>query len=316
MKHARNILTRHPANPIISTRQHPEMFQIFNPTGIDLDGQTIMTVSMVPFASKRNGYTYIARSDDGVHFDVDTSKPFFDNSDLPERWSALYHFIDNRITRIGDTYYILTPCASQSMLNVAAPITILGKTTDFKTYQFIEAVGLMQRGASLFPEKINGKYVKLDRPGAGDTARGSIWLSESPDLVHWGAVKPVAFPGQLAKWTASKLGPTPPIKTSRGWLEIIHGVYTPCDGPHYFIGACLLDLDDPTQIIGHTSGFLLAPEEPYETNGVVDNVVFPCGAIADEATDEFRMYYGAADTCVCLATGSLGDILDACENHW
>jgi len=288
------------------------MFQIFNPSAVDLGDETVLLVSMVPFESKRNGYTYVARSRDGIHFDVDTSRPFFDLQDREEPWCNLMHFIDNRVTQIDGTYYILTPSAAGGSMGSVAPITILGRTQDFTTYEFMGGVSLMQRGASLFPEKVNGMYLKLDRPGAGTGSTGSIWLSESPDLLHWNSGVPVVFPGDIGKWTASKMGPTPPIRTSEGWLVVIHGVYTPCDGPHYFIGAMLLDLETPTRVIGYTKGFLLAPEMPYETNGIVDNVVFPCGALVDEEKDEFRLYYGAADTCIGLATGSVREILENC----
>ena len=121
-------------------------------------------------------------------------------------------------------------------------------------------------------------------------------------------------PGYV-RWGTQKIGPTPPIRTASGWLVIVHGVFRPCDGPHYSIGAILLDLEDPCRVIGKTTSFLLTPEEPYETNGLVDNVVFPCGAIADERGDELHLYYGAADTCICLATGSLSAVIEACKQQ-
>ena len=113
-------------------------------------------------------------------------------------------------------------------------------------------------------------------------------------------------------WNTSKIGPTPPLRVPEGWLVIVHGVETPCDGPHYYIGAILLDADNPRKVIGKTRSWLLAPEMPYETNGQVDNVVFPCGALADIARDEPRLYYGAANARVCLATGSLSQVVRAC----
>ena len=113
-------------------------------------------------------------------------------------------------------------------------------------------------------------------------------------------------------WAWHKIGPTPPIRTDRGWLEILHGVTSSCAGARYLIGAALLDLADPAKVVGKTRSYLLAPLAPYEQNGRVPNVVFPCGAIADHEQDRLRVYYGAADTSVCLATGSIREIVDAC----
>jgi beta-1,4-mannooligosaccharide/beta-1,4-mannosyl-N-acetylglucosamine phosphorylase len=112
-----------------------------------------------------------------------------------------------------------------------------------------------------------------------------------------------------------KIGPTPPIKTKEGWLEIIHGVTSHCSGQRYSIGAILLDLHDPTIVIGKTSTPLLVPDRDYEYQGIVPNVVFTTGAIADHDQDRLRVYYGAADTCICLATGSISDIINRCKKE-
>ena len=166
-------------------------------------------------------------------------------------------------------------------------------------------------GASLFPEKINGKYYKLDRPGGGDGSNGDIWISASEDLIHWGEFKPVIAAGYRF-WNVEKIGPTPPIKTDKGWLDIIHGVYRPAGGTYYYVGAMLLDLEQPWRVIGRTNSYILAPEEPYERHGNCDNTVFPCGAIADYEKDQIRLYYGACDNYICLAQGSLSELTDAC----
>jgi predicted GH43/DUF377 family glycosyl hydrolase len=215
------------------------------------------------------------------------------------------------MTKIDDTYYICTPVMSKEF---DGPSTLLGKTRDFIKYEEMGLITLPKnRGASLFPEKINGKYYKLDRPGGGKGALGTIWTSSSPDLLHWGDFKPLLSP--YCAWNWTKIGPTPPIKTDKGWLVIIHGVNTPCDGSHYYIGAMLLKLDDPTIIIGKTYSYLLAPKMDYETNGQTDNVVFPCGAIAEHEKDNLRLYYGATDSTICLAEGSLSMIIEACEKN-
>jgi beta-1,4-mannooligosaccharide/beta-1,4-mannosyl-N-acetylglucosamine phosphorylase len=310
MKDATRILSRHPSNPIIEVVDHPGFMTVFNPAPAMHKGQTVLLLSMVRFQSRRGGETYVSTSDDGVHFQVE-EEPFIRLHEHPYPFSDFgHHVIDNRVTQIDDTYYILTP----AKCNYAqSPITVLGKTTDFKHYEPIEIIDYPKvRGTSLFPGKIGGKYYKLIRPGAGTGSHGEIWISSSPDLVNWGSYRPFLTPGYCPFWNSQKIGPTPPIKTSHGWLEIVHGVSTPCDGAHYYIGAVLMDLDQPWKIIGKTYSYLLAPETPYERNGQVGNVVFPCGALADEDKDELRLYYGSADTCIGLATGKLSEVIQAC----
>ena len=311
LKDVRKILQRHPANPILDPEDFPGVRQMFNPSPVRFGDEIILLVSTQRY-SERSGETRVARSKDGVNFTVD-DKPFINlDKELYPYNIINRHVIDNRVTKIDDTYYILTPLSS---VGFGGPTTILGKTTDFENYELIDIISLPQnRGISLFPEKINGKYYRLDRPGAGDGTRfGPIWLSSSPDLVHWGQFRPVVQP--FALWNMSKLGPTPPIKTDAGWLVIIHGVSDPCDGPHYSIGAVLLDLENPCKMIGKTMSTLLYPQMDYETRGIVDNVVFPCGAIPFYEKDELHLYYGAADTRICLATGSLSEIVEACQKE-
>lgn len=121
------------------------------------------------------------------------------------------------------------------------------------------------------------------------------------------------YPESISKYANWKMGPTPPIKTKEGWLEIIHGVFKENGEFCYSIGVMLLDLDDPQKIIGVSDNWILTPTESYETNGRVENVVFPCGAIADHETDTLRIYYGAADTCIGLATGKISELVAACK---
>jgi len=313
MKDATGILRRHPGNPLITVKDVPGFMTVFNPSPAEYRGQTILLLSMIPFRGRYGGQTHVAKSDDGLHFDIDT-EPFIVLDDQPFPFDIMHrHVIDNRISRIGDTYYILTPVLGAR--GFSGPCTVLGRTTDFQTYTPMSIIDYPQvRGTSLFPGVIDGKYYKLIRPGAGTGRRGEIWLASSPDLLHWGDCRPFLSPG-YAPWNSLKIGPTPPIRTREGWLVIVHGVANPCDGSHYYVGALLLDLDEPCRIIGKTYSYLLAAEKDYETYGHVGNVVFPCGALADEAADTLRLYYGAADTCVGLATGKLSDVIAACREE-
>jgi len=306
---ASRIMKRYEGNPVIDPKDYPGVFQIFNPGVAEYQGKIILLASMVYFKGGgcANGVTKVAESEDGIHFKI-RDEVFIDLQTRGFPYDIVSrHVIDNRVSQIGDTYYILTPVGLHGW---SGPATVLGKTKDFKTYEPMEVVAEPHsRGNSLFPEKIKGKYYRLDRPAYG--AGGEIWLSSSPDLIHWGCFRPVLRPS-YAYWNTSKIGPTPPIKTDQGWLEIVHGVVSPCGGTYYSIGAVMLDLEEPWKVIGKTMGYLLRPEEDYETHGVVDNVVFPCGALADKKKDLLTLYYGAADTRICLATGKLSEVIEAC----
>jgi predicted GH43/DUF377 family glycosyl hydrolase len=313
MQDATQIFKRHEGGPLLHIKDFPGKAQIYNPAPVQCGDETILLVSVVEHAATRGfgrdvGQTRVARSKDGIHFTL-SDENFIDPQAGGEPWDRYHHFIDNRVTKIDDWYYIVTPV----MVNgFDSPIGMLGRTKDFKTYERIDTITQPKnRGASLFPEKINGKYYKLDRPGGGDGGDGDIWISASPDLVHWGEFKPVLAAGYRF-WNVDKIGPTPPIKTDKGWLDIIHGVFTPAGGTYYYIGAMLLDLDEPWKVIGKTNSYLMMPEEPWEQHGNCDNVIFPCGAIADYDKDQIRLYYGACDFAICLATGSLSETVDAC----
>jgi len=313
MKDATKILKRHPKNPLIHIKDYPGTAQIYNPSPVQHGDETILLVSVVEHAATRGfgrdvGQTRVARSKDGINFTLGSTN-FIDTQSEEYPYPLYHHFIDNRITKIDDTYYIITPVMVKDF---DAPVGMLGKTKDFITYERMDVITAPKnRGASLFPEKINGLYYKFDRPGGGDGSNGDIWISSSPDLLHWGSFKPV-LAANYRFWNGKKIGPTPPIKTPQGWLDIIHGVYTCAGGTYYYVGAMLTDLEQPWKVIGKTNSYILGAEEDYERHGNCDNTVFPCGAIGDVAKDTLRLYYGSCDNYICLATGSLSEIVDAC----
>ena len=142
-------------------------------------------------------------------------------------------------------------------------------------------------------------------------AFANIWLSRSPDLIHWGECRVVLRRG-CTRWASSKIGPTPPIKTDKGWLEIYHGVLDTFSGFRYCIGACLLDLEQPEKVLGVMKSYLLAPETEYERDGIIPNVVFTTGCVVDPESRELRIYYGASDTSIGLATGNVDEIVEMC----
>jgi len=304
-------LKRHEGNPVIRPADFPGADAVFNCGQTMYKGKTILLVAVV---LKGDFYPrmHVAESEDGINFTI-RPEPFITRSEkfgYYDNWP-----IDPRITYMEDedVYYIMRPANSAS--GCAA---ILGKTKDFETYEDVEIIALPNnRVPCLFPGKIGGSYVRLDRPynlispPHNHDQTGHIWISYSPDLIHWGRHRHLLSP--WSHWNGVKIGPTPPVKTDAGWLELIHGVGNSCTGQRYHVGAMLLDLDDPSKIVGKAESYILCADAEYEFMGRVPNVVFPCGFIVDSDRDRVRLYYGGADTCIGLATGSLSEIIDICQ---
>jgi beta-1,4-mannooligosaccharide/beta-1,4-mannosyl-N-acetylglucosamine phosphorylase len=202
-------------------------------------------------------------------------------------------------------------------------------TDDFYHYEIIHMSVPDNRNMVLFPEKLGGKYVRLERPfpvyGRGGGERFDIWLSDSPDLVYWGN-SDLVLGVEDVPYANTKIGPAaPPIKTKKGWLTTFHAVDTdPARGKNgwepywrkrYTAGIMLLDLENPYKVIGLCKEPLLAPDAPYESSGGFRNhAVFPCGAIL-EPGGEVKLYYGAADTVECLATAHVDDLVNLCASE-
>ena len=310
----KSLLTRYKNNPIFSPADFPycPADQVFNPGQVMTpDGRTILILAVVP----RNGggpRCHVAESTDGIHFAIH-EKPLFsrENSAYPEfdTWP-----IDCRVTYFEseNCYYILRPGNG----NDNGPVTLLYRTNDFITVEPMGIISLpTNRVSCLFPEKINGEYARLDRPyncGAPyASSMANIWLSRSPDLIHWGQHELVLRRG-CTSWSGDKIGPTPPIKTEKGWLEIFHGVQNCFSSWRYSLGAALLDLEYPAKVVGLMKSYILTPEVEYEHMGVIPDTVFTTGAVVDWKTRRLNVYYGAADTCIGLAYGDLDEILDGC----
>jgi beta-1,4-mannooligosaccharide/beta-1,4-mannosyl-N-acetylglucosamine phosphorylase len=162
----------------------------------------------------------------------------------------------------------------------------------------------------LFPKRFDGDYLLLSRPSdPGHTPFGDIFISRSKNLMDWGRHRFVM--SGIQPWESTKIGAGPiPIETTAGWLLFYHGVLTSCNGFVYHVGAALLDANEPWKLLKRTRRYLLSPQAEYELVGDVPNVVFPCAALADSETGRIAIYYGGADTVVCLAFTTLGDVLD------
>ncbi len=299
------VMHRYEGNPLIVPADIEDALATFNCGQTMYNGKTILLLP-VQYMNAENPAIYLAESEDGINFKI-SDKPVIERS--KQFWDLDHWPIDPRISYIpeDDMYYIIRPMNSSW-----GQTNLLMRTKDFKTFEEMGICSLPpNRVPCLFQGKVNGKYARLERPnkeigGVG----GNIWISYSDDLIHWGEYKPVLK--QFTNWNETKIGPTPPIKTKYGWLEIFHGV----KGMRYSLGACLLDLDDPSKVIARAKSPILTPNTPYEYNGHVGAVVFACGALVDEEKDEIRIYYGAADCAIGLATGSLSELIETimCED--
>ena len=246
-------------------------------------------------------YLHMGRSKDGIKWEID-EKPItaFDKSGKPVTYKYAY---DPRCVKVEDTYYIIF-CTD----NCGETIGLIA-TKDCKKFTALENPFLpFNRNGVLFPRKIGGNFVMLSRPSdSGHTPFGDIFLSESPDLTYWGKHRHVMSKSNLW-WENLKIGGgCAPIETDIGWLLIYHGVTQTCNGYVYSIGGAILDKENPAKVLYRCKNYLLTPSAPYEHIGQVPNVAFPCSALCDK-DGKVAIYYGAADTYLCLAFGTVDEI--------
>ena len=192
----------------------------------------------------------------------------------------------------------------------------LALTEDFKTFQRLgQVLPPENKDATLLPHKVDGRWAMLHRP-VPTTSWPSIWISFSPDLKHWGDHRIVVEARHGPWWDANKIGLSPPlIETEQGWLMLYHGVRQTVSGSIYRVGLALLDGENPRKCMRRSSEWIFYPDLDYERLGDVPNVAFPCGYTLGEDGDALNLYYGAADTSIGLATGSVAGMLDWLEGH-
>jgi predicted GH43/DUF377 family glycosyl hydrolase len=308
--HPREIIRRYPGNPIITAQDFPEMVNAaFNPGATEFQGDTLLLVRV----EDRTGLSrlVVATSHDGLNnWQVDLSRcmePQLDS--FEERWGIE----DPRITRVGDDYYIV-----YTGYSAGGPLVCLARTSDFADY---ERLGVLQapedKDAALFPVRFDGRWALIHRPAPTMSTLGAhIWISYSPDLRHWGDARVVLPARRGGWWDANKIGlGPPPLLTEFGWLICYHGVKVTASGSVYRLGLALLDADDPSVLRCRGNEWILAPDAPYERAGDVPDVVFPCGWILRDDGDTLNLYYGAADSVVCVATASLRSLLEHLHQH-
>jgi predicted GH43/DUF377 family glycosyl hydrolase len=329
-------LTRYINNPILSPNPANDWESLVttNPGAWrdEASGDVLMLYRAAGADAEHRIFLGLARSKDGYHFERQADQPVL----LPSIDGFDAGCVeDPRIIKMGEWYYVTyatrpfppgeywlheerrfkapqCPPEFPAMLRHNASLTGLGLTRDFKTW--IRA-GLMthpeddNRDVILFPEKVGGKYWMMHRPAnlvgeAYGLAQPAIWISSSTDLLTWDRGSVLAK-GELA-WEGGKIGGnTPPIKTALGWLTLYHAVGA---DKRYRLGALILDADDPRIVRYRSSDWLLQPEEWYELEGYYPGVCFPCGKVVID--DTLFVYYGGADRYTCLATCSLGELLE------
>ncbi|MCX7983843.1 MAG: glycoside hydrolase family 130 protein [Bacteroidetes bacterium] len=295
-------------NPVIGRRPFPGGNRVFNSAIIPYNGRFVGVFR----ADHENGYPnlHLGFSDDGIHWDIQENNITFINEDGTPAKPIVYGY-DPRLVEIESMYYILW-C---NYFN--GPTIGIAKTADFKTFIQLENAFLpFNRNGVLFPRKIHGNYVMLNRPSDnGHTPFGDIYLSQSPDLTYWGKHRLVMKTPHYW-WKNTKLGAGPvPIETTEGWLLIYHGVCTTCSGFIYSMGAALLDLDEPWKVLVDCENYILTPEEPYETTGFVPNVIFPCATVQDAPSGRIAIFYGAADTYCALAFTQIDELIAYIKAH-
>lgn len=331
------LLRRHPANPILTGADCPfPATTVFNAGVAHHAGRYVMIF--------RNDYGRwgdpvfdgtnlgLATSVDGVRWDVHP-QPVLDEERARAGMRHLFpeRFGPNFIRRIYDPR--ITIIEAKPHLCFAADTAhgicgVIATTDDFQRFDFICLTAPDNRNMVLFPKRIRGDYVRLERPFPvymrDHPEAFPMWCSRSPDLRYWGAHRPVLGAEDIP-YANSKIGPAaPPLRTRAGWLTPLHAVYVDASRrlhgweakpwhKTYYAGLALLDLDDPSRVIGLLRRPLLSPEFPYEQEGFRGGVIFPCGFTHEPSSGEVRLYYGAADTAVALASGHVDDLIAACE---
>lgn len=302
------VLWRHSRNPILGRNPLPFVNSVYNSAVVPFGGGFAGVfrcdyTNLLPFL-------HAGWSSDGLDWTLEPEQIEFVQADGTR--SKLGYGYDPRVTPI-DGEYIVAWCNEYH-----GPTIGLARTRDFETFEQLEnAFVPFNRNGVMFPKKINGLYTLLHRPSdAGHTPFGDIFLSQSPDLTYWGKHRHVMSPGGSGWWDSKKIGAGPaPIETSEGWLLFYHGVLGTCNGFNYFIGAALLDLEEPWRVIARSNQYLLAPEAEYEVTGRVPNVCFPCAALVDGATGRLALYYGAADIHTAIAYGNVDEIVEFITSH-
>ncbi len=297
-----DLLERYEGNPVITAADIPFTCNtVFNGGVLKLN--EIYTILLR--VEGQHGYSVFAlgRSRDGYQFEIERLPVMIPAGEGPMSRYEVAGVEDPRITLLeGDIYVVYTAFSGYG------PVMALARTENFSTF---ERLGIISepgnKDGMLFPRRVAGRYVRFDRPIGNGVGR--IWVSFSEDLEHWGDSRAVISP-RPGYWDSYRIGAScVPIETETAWLEIYHGVKMTSSGPIYRAGVVLLDLEDPSVVVARSEVPVLAPRTDYERIGDINNVVFPSAAVLED-DGEVKVYYGAADTSICVATATLQELMD------
>lgn len=299
------LFKRNVKNPILTAADwtYP-IHSVFNPGAVLLQDGTTLLLCRV---EDRNGKSHLcaARSVNGIDGWIIDAEPTMNSE--PENFpEEIWGIEDPRITYIPELSKYAVVYTSYSR---DGPGVSMAFTNDFKNF---ERIGIIMspedKDAALLPHKIDGLWALIHRPVS--SPRAHIWISYSPDLRHWGSHKLILEARKGGWWDANKIGISPPlIETPLGWLMIYHGVKLNAAGCIYRLGLALFDLNHPEICLKRSNDWMFGPQEPYEQEGDVNNVVFPCGLTIAPDGDTINIYYGAADKCIAHATSSINELL-------
>ena len=301
MRTDKNVIERCVGNPLITLEDLPFRCSDIRNAGVTRFGDEYLLLVTIESLEGRCEL-YLARSRNGEQFSID-DKPFVTGDTGPLAQYEAMGIRDPRITFLDDTYYIVYVAEGHYGIRLA-----LARTDDFVT---VERMGMLTQTDSkngiLLPTKFDGRYALLERPNPG----ASIWLTFSADLAFWGDPQVVMTP-RSGYWDSHRIGAAGvPIEIDRGWLLIYYGERRTSAGPLFRLGAAVLDRNEPWKVLARSNIPILSPRERYERIGDVGNTVFSCGTHLD-GEGKLRVYYGASDSCICLGTADIDDIVKVC----
>lgn len=310
-KITKHVLQRYEGNPVLTADDFPCLMRaVYNSSAIKTgDGRYVMLCR----TNELNHRTLLwgADSPDGFNWTLRPEPFVMPDTALWNKYAASVYY-DPRITYLDGEYKVLLACQGPGGTRVA-----MFRSDDLQSLEYVNYINAPDnRNMVIFPEKSrDGRYMRLERPNlAAAGGKGNIWLSFSPDLIHWGDSLEIIESHDLWNYAYGGLGPsTVPIRIEQGWLIFFHAIMNNCTSREYSMGAAILDGEEPWKVQSITKYPILYPEANYEMTGLVEHVVFPCSAILED-DGLVKIYYGGADTVQCVATGQLADIVHACEN--
>jgi beta-1,4-mannooligosaccharide/beta-1,4-mannosyl-N-acetylglucosamine phosphorylase len=300
---AHSLFKRFEGNPVLTAADWPYPANaVFNPAAAQLGDETLLLARVEDM--RGSSHLTVARSPNGyTDWQIDPEPALTaDPQSHEERWGVE----DARIVWLEEHKEFAVTYVSFSE---GGPLVSLAITKNFKTFARLGAMLPPEdKDACLFPRRFEGRFALLHRPIVRGEAH--IWLSLSPDLKHWGDHQ-LLIHTRPAYWDTHRVGlACQPIETPEGWLIFYHGVRATTAGQIYRLGLALADLNQPWKLLHRSAEWVLGPQAYYERVGDVGDVVFPTGATVYRKQDELRLYYGAADSTIAVATAKLSEILD------